>query len=141
MSTEQNKAGARRFYDEVLGQGKLDVIDEICAPGYVDHSRDNPTHDLAGAKQFVAGMRSSFPDISAKVEDMIAEGDRVVARLTVTGTHRGEFMGTAPTGKRFSIACIDIVRCADGKAVELWSEADDLGMLQQLGMSPAQTQG
>jgi len=137
MSTEQNKAMARRFYNEVIGQGKLEVIDQIVAPSFVDHDRDNPTHDLAGVKQFIAMIRSAFPDVSAKAEDMIAEGDRVVARVTATGTHRGEFMGTPPTGRHITITGIDILRCADGKAVEHWCEFDNLGILQQLGALPA----
>jgi len=141
MSTEQNKATLRRHYNEVMGQGKLDVVDQIVAPSFVDHDRDNPTHDLAGAKQFFAMARSAFPDNSTTVEDMIAEGDRVVARITVTGTHRGEFMGTPPTGKYVTFPCIDIVRCADGRIVEHWSLLDNLGLLQQLGVLSVPGQG
>jgi predicted ester cyclase len=140
MSIEQNKATARRFYDEVIGKGNLEVIDQIISPGFVDHDGNNPTQDIAGVKQFLAMARSAFPDISAKVEDVIAEGDRVVARVAVAGTHRGEFMGTPPTGKHVRFTCIDILRCADGKAVEHWSVADNLGLLQQLGALPAPVQ-
>lgn len=133
MSIEQNKSILGRFYNEVIGQGRLDVVDQIFSPSFVDHDRDNPTHDLAGAKQFFAMVRSALPDVSAKAEDVVAEGDRVVARLTISGTHRGEFMGIPPTGKRITFTCIDIVRCAEGKVVEHWSELDSLGMLRQLG--------
>ena len=133
MSTEQNKAILQRLYKEVIGQGKLDVADQIFAPSFVDHDRDNPTHDLTGAKQFFAMVRSAFPDATTKAEDMIAEDDRVVARLTISGTHRGEFMGIPPTGRHITFTCIDIVRCAGGKLVEHWGEFDNLGMLRQLG--------
>ena len=140
MSSEQNKATVRRLYDEVIGQGKLEVIDQVTDPSFVDHDRDNPTHDRAGAKQFVAMVRSAFPDVSAKVEDLIAEDNRVVARLTITGTHHGEFMGTPPTGRPFTSQCIEIWRCANGKVVEHWGAFDNLGLLQQLGLLPTPVQ-
>ena len=114
----------------------MHVIDEIASPDFLDHDRENPTHDRDGAKQFAAMARSAFPDVAAKVEDLIAEGDRVVARATISGTHNGEFMGVPPTGKRITFTCIDILRCADGKIVEHWGEADNVGMLQQLGVIP-----
>lgn len=136
MSVEQNKAKVQRFYEEILRRGKLDVIDQIVAPNFVDHNPNNPTHDRAGLMQFVKMMRTAFPDVSAKVVDLIGEGDRVAARITITGTHLGDFMGMPPSGKRFEIGCIDIVRCVDGKALEHWTEADDLGMLKQLGALP-----
>jgi steroid delta-isomerase-like uncharacterized protein len=137
MSTEQNKATLARHYTEVMDQGRLEVVDQIFASSFVDHDADNSSHDLAGAKRFFVMARSAFPDASTKVEDMIAEGDRVVARLTITGTHRGEFMGASPTGRQVTFSCIDIVRCADGKIVEHWSQFDRLGLLQQLGLAPA----
>jgi steroid delta-isomerase-like uncharacterized protein len=132
--SEQNKALARRYYEEVLGQGKPHVLDEIASPDLVDHDRGNPTHDLAGAKQFATMARSAFPDVSAQVDDVIAEDDRVVVRATVTGTHRADFLGVPASGRRITITCIDILRCASGKIVEHWGEADNLGMLQQLGV-------
>ncbi|MPZ16141.1 MAG: ester cyclase [Chloroflexi bacterium] len=141
MSTEQNKATLRRHYNEVMEQGKLEVVDQIFAPNFVDHDEDNPTHDLAGAKQFFVMARSALPDNTTRVEDMVAEGDRVVARITVSGTHRGEFMGTPPTGRHITFPGIDIVRCAEGKIVEHWSLYDKMGLLQQLGVLPAQTPG
>jgi steroid delta-isomerase-like uncharacterized protein len=136
MSNEPNKAILWRVYDEVIEQGKVEVVDQIFAPNMVDHDRDNPTHDREGCKQFFAMARSALPDISVKVEDMIAEGDRVVARITVAGTHHGEFMGAPATGRTITFPCIDIVRCADGRIVEHWSEYDHVGMLQQLGALP-----
>jgi steroid delta-isomerase-like uncharacterized protein len=136
IMSEQNKALVRRYYEEVIGQGKVQVIDVITSSDFVDHDRENPTHDRDGAKQFAAMARSAFPDVSAKVEDVIAEGDRVVARATISGTHGGEFMGLPATGRRITFTCIDILRCADGKIVEHWGEADNVGMLQQLGAIP-----
>ena len=79
-------------------------------------------------------MHSAFPDLQMNVEDMIAEGDKVVARVRMSGTHQGEFMGIDPTGNRVEISGIDILRVADGKIVEHWGNFDDLGMMQQLGV-------
>ena len=81
-------------------------------------------------------MHTAFPDIQMNVEDMIAEADKVVARVSVSGTHQGEFMGIDPTGNRVAITGIDILRIADGKIVEHWGNFDDLGMMQQLGVIP-----
>jgi len=134
--SEQNKALVSRYYEEVLGQGKVHVIDEIGSPDFVDHDRANPTHDGEGVKLFASMARSAFPDLSVKVEDVIASDDRVVARTTISGTHSGEFMGIPATGRRVTFNCIDIMRCADGRIVEHWGEGDDLGMLQQLGVIP-----
>ncbi len=85
-------------------------------------------------KQYFSSLHSAFPDVHMDVEDMIAEGDKVVARVSVSGTHQGEFMGIDPTGNRVTITGIDILRIVDGKVVEHWGNFDDLGMLQQLGV-------
>ena len=79
---------------------------------------------------------SAFPDLHSTIDQLIAEGDIVAGRMTTTGTHRGEFMGIPPTGKRVTFSEIHIVRIADGKAVEHWGNSDDLGMMQQLGVIP-----
>ena len=134
--SEQNKALVRRYYEEVLGQGKLHVIDEIASPDFVDHDRGNETHDRDGAKSFASMAHAAFADVSIEVEDIIAGDDRVVARTTISGTHSGEFMGIPATGRRVTFGCIDIMRCVDGRIVEHWGEGDDLGMLQQLGVIP-----
>ena len=134
MSTEGNKAIIRRFVDEVQNGGDLTVLDEIAAADYVNHTAPpGVPPDREGLKQLTGMFRRAFPDGRMAIEDLVAEGDRVVTRKTFRGTHGGELMGIPPTGRAVAIQLIDIVRLADGKAVESWSAADDLGMLQQLG--------
>ena len=138
MSTEENKALLQRFYDEVFNQGNLEVADELIAADAVEHEAF-PGLEGNGpevAKQFVAIIRSAFPDIRVHTQDMIAEADKVVARITLTGTHRGEFLGIPPTGKQIEVGTMDIVRVADGKMVEHWGVTDNLTMMQQLGVVP-----
>ncbi len=134
MSAEGNKRIIRRFVEEVQNGGDLTVLDEIAAADYVNHTAPpGVPPDREGLKQLTATFRRAFPDGRMAIEDLVAEGDRVVTRKTFRGTHRGELMGIPPTGRAVAIQLIDIVRLADGKAVESWSAADDLGMLQQLG--------
>jgi steroid delta-isomerase-like uncharacterized protein len=143
MSIEQNKASFRRMMEEALNQGNISLIDELVAPDVVEHEELPPgiSADREGVKQMFTMLRSGFPDINATIGDIIAEGDKVVARSTWSGTHQGEFMGIPATGKRVSFGVIDIVRYADGKVVEHWGQMDNLGMLQQLGVVPAPGEG
>jgi steroid delta-isomerase-like uncharacterized protein len=137
MSTEENKAIAHRIY-EVFNTGNLALADELIIADVVEHqAMPGQEPGLAGFKQFVTISRAAFPDIQVTVEDMIAERDKVVARVTIRGTHTGEFMGMPPTSKSFTVSAIDIIRFADGKAVEHWGNQDDLGMMQQLGVIPS----
>jgi len=138
MSTEDNKAVVRRFYEEVLNQKKRAVLDEVFDPNVVDHFAPPGTPGgLEGARQTLGMFLSAFPDLHFTVEDMIAEGDRVVARATMSGTQQGPFMGIPPTGKHVTITGIDINRFVGGKSVEHWVEMDRLGLMQQLGVIPA----
>ena len=142
MPTEGNKALAHRYYEEMNKQNYLALIDEVGAPDLVWH--DAPpgiSPDLAGAKQLTTAFWAAFPDMHVVVEDMIAEGDKVVSRVTVRGTHQGDFMGIPPTGKQISWTAIAIDRFEAGKFVENWLNADDLGLLQQLGAIPQMAQG
>ena len=144
MSAEENKAIVRRFVDEVQSAGNIDAIDELCSPEFVNHSAPpGMPANCEGVKLVTAMFRQAFPDSYFTVEDMVAEGDKVVSRKTFHGTHQGEFMGIPPTGKRVSIGLIDIVRIADGQVVEHRSIGDNLGMLQQLGVipQPGQSEG
>ncbi len=142
--TADNKALNRRFVEEVINQGNIEAIDELIDPGVVDHAvpAGFPT-GREGAKQFFAMMRSAFPDLHLTIEDMIAEGDKVVMRSTWSGTHQGEFMGISATGRRVTVSAIDISRVADGRIVEHWEQSDALGLMQQLGVvsPPEQTSG
>jgi predicted ester cyclase len=138
MSTEANKTSVRRFYDEVFNKKNRAAIDEFIDPNQVDHAAPPGTPGgLAGAKQTIGMYLTAFPDLHFTVEDMIAEGDKLVARLTVRGTQQGAFMGIPPTGKHVTVTAIDISRMAGGKSVEHWIEMDTLGMMQQLGVIPA----
>ena len=138
--SEQNKAIVRRIPEEITSQGKLELIDELFSPDFVDHTFV-PELGLSpgreGIKQFISILRSAFPDIDIKVQDTIAEGDMVVVRNHAQGTHQGEFMGIPATGKHISWSEMHIVRFADGKLVEHWANVDRLGVLQQLGVVPS----
>ena len=137
MSTEENKAVLRR-YVEALNKQDLAVALESCAPDYVWHGarRYGVSPDLAGLKQLLTAAMTAFPDAQHVVEDLIAEGDKVVARVTSRATHQGEFMGLPPTGNVVTYTGIHIARVAGGKCVEDWRSADVLGFLQQLGAIP-----
>ncbi len=138
MSTEVNKASMRRFYEEVFNKKNRAAIDEFIDPNQVDHAAPPGTPGgLEGARQTLTMYLTAFPDLYFTVEDLIAEGDKVVARLTVRGTQQGVFMGIPPTGKHAEVTAIDINRMAGGKSVEHWLEMDTLGLLQQLGVIPA----
>ncbi len=135
MSEKQNKAIVRRFVEEVFNRGNMSVADELMAPDFVEHEELPPgiPNDREGVKQLTTMLRSAFPDFKATIEDIIAEGNKMVIRMTWSGTQKGEFMGIAPTGKSVSIGVIDIIRIADGKLVEHWGQMDSMGMMQQLG--------
>src|ERR687898_433504 len=134
-SAEDNKALVRRFVDEVQSGGNTDLIDEICSPEFVNHSAPpGLPADREGIKIVTAIFREAFPDSYFTVEDMMAEGDKVDTRNTFHGTHRGEFMSIPPSGRSVSMALIDVVRITDGRVVEHWSVADNLSMMQQLGV-------
>ena len=136
--SEENKASVRRLYEEFVNRDDQSVVNELVAKDCVDHNPPGP--DIASGRegliQVFAMFRSAFPDMTATINDQVAEGDKVVTRLTITGTHQGEFMGIPATGKSFSIEAIDIFRIEDGQIVERWGEADNMGMMQQLGVVP-----
>ncbi len=132
MSIEGNKAVSRRAFEEMWNKGNLTVADEIYATNFVQRSPTNP-RDLEAYRQYVSTTRTAFPDLYFTIEDMIAEGNKVVARFTVTGTHKGQFLGISPTGKQVVVTGISIDRHEGGKIVEHWGNSDQLGLLQQLG--------
>ena len=130
MSTEENKAIQLRFQD-IWNQGDFSIIEEIFNKDYLNHSVK--VKGFESIRQFVTVYRSAFPDVKFTIEDQVAEGDKVVMRYTITGTHKGEFQGIAPTGKSIQITGMAIHRIANGKIVEIWANWDALGLLQQLG--------
>lgn len=137
MSTNENKQKLRRILEEFHSEGKLHLADEIVSPDYIAHGIPGQPPGPEGLKQGSAWLHAAFPDLRFMVEDQIAEGEKVVTRWTLRGTHRGEFLGIAPTGKLVTITGVSIWRFADGKGVEAWVEMDWLGLLQQLGVFPS----
>ena len=138
MGTEENKAAVRRLVREVVNGGDFGAFEQLVAPDFVAHSAPPgapPTRETL--RHLIEGFRAAFPDLETTEEDLVAEGDKVVVRLTYTGTHRGEFWGIPPTGKGFTITSVELYRIADGKVVESWVGSDRLGLLQQLGVIPA----
>jgi predicted ester cyclase len=139
MSAEENKALIRRYFaaiDAACKTGNASILDEFLAPDFVTHTPFPgmpPTRE--GAKQIFMAFVASAPG-SHVVDDLIAEGDRVVGRITATGTHEGDLLGIARTGKHIRMTGMTIWRIADGKIVEHWSEMNVLGLLQQLGAVP-----
>ena len=132
--SNDNKELTRRIFNEVWNQKKLDLIDELVSPDYIHHDSGTATLQtgLEGNKQFVRLFQNAFPDIRFTIQDEISEGDKVVIRWTVTGTHRGDLPDLPTTGKTISLSGISIARLKDGKGIESWNNWDGLGMMQQL---------
>src|SRR5919106_548958 len=126
-----NSAIARRFFDEVFSQGKLDLVDELFATDYVGHPSVNEevTRGPQGVKEYVGALRKAASDFTVTVEDQVAEGDKVVTRWTTQGTNDGELMGIPPTGRPATVTGITIQRLQDGKVVEGWTNWDLMGLL------------
>ena len=134
MTTEQNKALIRRFYEEVWNNGNFDVAEEIFAADYLRHDL-RPGKALPGPegqKRIAADFRAAFPDLAMQVDFMIAEGDMVMARWTTEGTNTGQWANVPPTGKHAKFSGVNIFRIANGRVVELWNHRHDLGLMQQL---------
>ena len=139
MLTETNKTVSRRFFEEVFGQGKLNVLDEIIAKDHVNRG-PNTLPELPtgpeGAKQIVTMYRNAFPDFRVTVDEQIAEGDTVVTRWTANGTHKGELVGIPATGKSSTVTGVSVDKIVNGKVAESWVIFDQFGMMQQLGVIP-----
>jgi steroid delta-isomerase-like uncharacterized protein len=136
MSTEENKALARRELEEIWTRGNLDAAEDVYAPNYISHQSagSEDIRGLEAIKQFAAGVRQAFPDLQITIEDQIAEGDKVVTRFTSRGTHQGELWGVPPTGREVEVRSVSTNRIEGGKIAEHWTCADQLGMMQQLGV-------
>lgn len=136
--SEKNKALARRSWEEAFNKGNLALIDELYAPNVLNHNpMPGQPQGREGVKYAVTFFRKAFPDFRMTIDDMIAEGDKVMARFTCSGTHKGELMGIPPTNKPVKVEVIDILRIAGGKIVERWGLIDNMGLMQQLGAVPA----
>ena len=132
--SEENKALVRRFVQECQSRRDLARLSDFLSSQFVNHTVQPPfAPTFEGAKQLHEALFTAFPDMKFVIRDMVAEGDRVVTYKTLQGTHQGEFMGIAPTGKAVACDVIDIMRVAGGKCVEHWHVMDQLGLMMQLG--------
>ena len=133
--SEANKAVAKRLY-ESINAGRLEIVDEVVADNFVEHETfPGVAPNREGLRQMFGMMRTAFPDFQMTIEDMIAEGDRVFIRARMAGTHKGEFLGIPPTGKRIAVPFGDFVRLEAGRVVEHWEVTDTGAMMQQLGQA------
>ncbi len=142
--SEENKEKVRRLLEEGFGQGKVDVVDEVLDANFVCYDPNSETGEIRGAETIkgeIEYFRTAAPDLTYTVEDQVAEGDKVVTRYRVSGTHQGEFFGVPGTGNRVEFTGIQIDRFDEsGKMVEEWPEYDLLGAMRQIGAIPEPTQ-
>ena len=140
MSDDANRAFIERYFDEVTNKGDLDLADELFAPDYIHHDPANPDPKgvvgVEDVKRHLKELIDAFPDMQFTVDDVISQGDDVVARWTATLTHTGDYFGIPPTNKSATITGMNTWRLEDGVAVEGWVNRDDLQLLQQLGVIP-----
>ena len=136
MSIEENKRTVRRFFEVGPSKGDLDAANELLTPGFVLHVPLPCSPGVQGIDEVVTACRAAFENLNVTVEDMVAEGDRVAARFTARGIHKGPFMGLPPTGKPIVMTGMEIFRLENGRIAELWGEANLIGLMQQLGILP-----
>jgi len=135
LSTATHKAIVRRYIEQVLNEQRHDLVEEFLAENIELHGSGIPP-GLGVVKQWFATFSTAFPDGYTTIADMVAEGDKVVARTTFNGTHQAEMQGIPATSKSVSIPSITIFRLDNGKIAEGWLISDDLGMMRQLGVIP-----
>jgi steroid delta-isomerase-like uncharacterized protein len=145
--TTQNAELSRQIFEDVWNRKNLSAIDDLIAADYIHHDPNSPpANGIDGYRQFVNHYMSAFPDAHFTIDDAFTqshdnEGQNEVTRWTVVGTHEGELAGIPRTGRRFSVTGISIARVANGKIIESWNNWDALGMMQQLGVVPAEGKG
>lgn len=132
MSGEENKRTVNRYLDEVWNRGRITESAGFLDPGYRRHTGDPVPLDVEGQRIRLESFRKAFPDVGLVVEEMIAEGDLVAFRFTLSGTHRGTFQGIAATGRRVRVPGLDLVRLKDGRLTEHWGGADLNALKAQL---------
>jgi steroid delta-isomerase-like uncharacterized protein len=141
MSADANKALVVQLYSEVFNKGNLELADDLVAADAVNHESSGPDDTDDGGperlKSVVKMLRTAFPDNHQTVEDLVAEGDKVVARVTLRGTHRGVLLGIPPTGRPVTVTSMQMFRCASGRIVEHWANRDEAGLMRQLSPDPA----
>lgn len=138
MRAEENKAVVHRFVDEVQNRGRLDLLTTYLADDFTHHSEEafDRAPGIEGARQIHRILRTALPDHDAVVHHMCAEDDLVMTHKTFTGTHRGEFLGIQPTGRRVTIRVMDVICLREGKFADHWSAIDLLVVLKQMGAMP-----
>ena len=136
--SEGNKNVVRRLFEEVWNKGNLAVMDELFTPNYAQHDASTPDFGRGpeSEKKRATLYRTAFPDLRFTIEDIIAEGETVMARWSCRGTHKGDLSGIAPTGKPVTISGVSIARFANGKLAEGWVNWDALGLMRQLSVVP-----
>src|SRR4051812_47859440 len=138
--SEAAKAVVRRNTEEVQGGGNFEVFEELFADDFLDHTpQPGRTPDKAGARELYRVLRAAFPDFHADIHWQLADGDRVTTYKTYHGTHKGEFFGVAPTGRKIQFETVDVMRVRGGKIAEHWGVADLFSLMQQLGAPNAQS--
>jgi steroid delta-isomerase-like uncharacterized protein len=132
---EQNKQLYRRFLQEVFNEGRMETADELLSPSYVFHDAPPgaPNEGSQAVKQAASMFRAAFPDLKISVDELVAEGDKVCARATTRGTHRGTIFEVPATGKTVTITGLTMVRISDGQITDSWVKNDVVGLLKQLG--------
>ena len=131
------KALMKRFNDEIMSQGKLEVIDELVSEDLVEHAAPpGVPANREGVRMFVQMFRDAFPDMKVTTIAVVVDGDEAWMHSSFTGTHKGELMGIPPTNKKVEVTQFDRVKFKDGKAIEHWGLSDDMGMMTQLGVAP-----
>jgi steroid delta-isomerase-like uncharacterized protein len=134
MGTEENKAVYRRFMDEIFNKGRLDLVDELVSQSYQLHDASPGTPQGPEAiRQVVSMFRSAFPDLNISLDELLAEGDKVAARSTMRGTHRGAIFGIEPSGKAVEVQGLTMVTIRDGRLQESWVKNDVMALMSQLG--------
>ena len=141
MSVQENEALVRRYIEECWNRHDLDASDELVSPDYLNHAASTEEYRRGGARRIWEWILSVFPDHRFDVDDVAADGQTVAVRGTMVGTHEGELMGIAPTGKRVAAQQSHWFRVADGKITEHWAVRDDLSMMRQLGIMPSKLEG
>jgi steroid delta-isomerase-like uncharacterized protein len=136
MSTEQNKVAVRRFIDEVFVKGNADGVDKLVTHDFTPHSWGKMPSGVEPLKQAIRHVHAGLADVSFKIEDMLAEEDKVAVRVTAHARHKGEFMGIPASGREYTISEMHIFHMRDGKVAEHWRDADMLGLMQQIGALP-----
>jgi predicted ester cyclase len=134
--SEHNKRLVRRALEEIYAQGNLELVDEIVHPDFADHDPAHPDGPTGpeSVRQTVERLHDAFGELRFEVEDEIAEGDKVVQMVVMSGRHTGPLMGREPTGREFAVRHMNIWRIAGDRIVDHWGSRDDLGLLGQLGL-------